>query len=253
MSKESYMAGFCKKAAAHNIDPQKLAQFVAQQLDKQAAAGDVWGKVMQVIETAKQNAVNAWNRIDPELRPLAGGAIGAGVGAGGGALLGKLLGIGAGKGALAGLGIGGISGSALGAKSWNDFTTNAHKKEINTLNGRHKQQIDAITAARADDARAHSDRLAKIRGEHADELSALTKARADDAKAYTSRVAELEAKIKALNVMRGKRTSNNNELADALQELEAQKKQIQNQAARNFAEQFMEKWKATQVSPEAKK
>lgn len=174
MSKESYRAGFCKKAAAHNIDPQKLAQFVEQQLDKQAAAGDVWGKVMQVIETAKQNAVNAWNRIDPELRPLAGGAIGAGVGAGGGAILGKLLGVGAGKGAIAGLGIGGISGSALGAKSWNDFTTNAHKK------------------------------------------------------AYT-------------------------ELAAALRELEAQKKQIQNQAVRNFAEQFMEKWKATKVAPEAKK
>ena len=252
MSKESYMAGFCKKAAEHNVDPRKLAQFAARQLKKEAA-GDVWGTVRKFFETAKQNAGKVWDSIDPELRPLAGGAIGAGVGAGGGALLGKLLGIGAGKGALAGLGIGGISGSALGAKSWNDFTTNAHKKEINTLNGRHKQQIDAITAARADDARAHADRLAKIRGEHADELSALTKARADDAKAYTSRVAKLEAKIKALNVMRGKRTSKNNELASALQELEAQKKQIQNQAARNFAEQFMEKWKATQAASEAKK
>ena len=223
MSKESYMAGFCKKAADHNVDPCKLAQFAARQLEKEAA-GDVWGTVRKFLETANQNAGKVWNSIDPKLRPLAGGAIGSGIGAGGGAILGKLLGIGAGKGALAGLGIGGISGSALGAKSWNDFTTNAYKNEVNTLNGRHKQQIDAITAARA-----------------------------DDAKAYTSRVAELKAKIKALNVIRGKRTSDNNELAAALQELEAQKKQIQNQAARNFAEQFMEKWKATQVASEAKK
>ena len=184
MSKESYMAGFCKKAAANNIDPQKLAQFVAQQLDKQAAAGDVWGKVMQVIETAKQNAGKVWNSIDPKLRPLAGGAIGAGIGAGGGAILGKLLGVGAGKGAIAGLGIGGISGSALGAKSWND---------------------------------------------------------------------KLNARIRALQVARGERTSNNSELKAAIKELEAQKKQVENQAALNFAKQFMEKWKATQVAPEAKK
>ena len=183
MSKESYMAGFCKNAAEHNVDPCKLAQFAARQLEKEAA-GDVWGTVRKFLETAKQNAGKVWNSIDPKLRPLAGGAIGAGVGAGGGAILGKLLGVGAGKGAIAGLGIGGISGSALANKNV---------------------------------------------------------------------VAKLNARIRALQVARGARTSNNSELEAAIKELEAQKKQIQNQAARNFAEQSMEKWKATQVAPEAKK
>ena len=230
MSKESYMAGFCKKAAEHNVDPCKLAQFAARQLEKDAA-GDVWGTVRKFLETAKQNAGKVWNSIDPKLRPLAGGAIGAGIGAGGGAILGKLLGVGAGKGAIAGLGIGGISGSALGAKSWNDFVTAAHKNEVDKLNEEHKYETDGL-----------KKQVNKIIAE-----------RESDAKAHADDVAKLNARIRALQVARGARTNNNSELEAAIKELEAQKKQIQNQAARNFAEQFMEKWKATQAAPEAKK
>lgn len=211
MSKESYMAGFCKKAAEYNVDPHKLAQFAAQKFEKEAA-GDVWGKVKQFLETAKQNAGKARNSVDPKLRPLAGRAIGAGVGAGGGAILGKLLGIGAGEGAIAGLGIGGISGGVLGAKSWHDSVAAAHKNEIAKLN---------------------------------DE-------RAGDAKAYAKEVAKLNDQIKALQVASGASTKNNSELKAALEALDEQKKQVESQAGMNYAEQVMKNWEATKATMASK-
>lgn len=53
--------------------------------------------------------------------------------------------------------------------------------------------------------------------------------------------------------MWGKSTSDNTELAAALQELEAQKQQIVHRAGQNYADEFMKKWQATVAAPKAKK
>ena len=57
MSRQSYINGFCKKAAANGVDSHALAVIAT----KEAQAGNIWQNVMDVINKVKQK----WDKVDP--------------------------------------------------------------------------------------------------------------------------------------------------------------------------------------------
>lgn len=128
MSKETYAAGFCKAAAAKNVDPRELALYIAsvkqaQAADAGAAAAtdaSTWAKVLAWLKDmgAKAkggiNDARAWTNenLGPSTQSLAGGLLGAGIGTGlGAAIKGK-------KGLAPGAIIGALSGAAAPQVDW---------------------------------------------------------------------------------------------------------------------------------------
>lgn len=154
MSKESYRAGFCKKAAAHNIDPQALARFAVQKAAADAApaggaagAGakpSVWQSVMADIEKAKaagkgavENAVNWYGAQDATTKALIGAGLGSAAGTGlGAALAGK-------KGLRAGAILGAVGGAGA-TVDWKALAENLGK-----LSAQGKAEADAAAKAQA--------------------------------------------------------------------------------------------------------
>lgn len=151
MSKESYMAGFCKKAEAHNIDPHALARFAVQKAAADAPAGGtgaaqpgIWAKVMDAINEAKAAAGRAtgdaklWLDKHPAAKALAGAGVGSVVGTGlGAALAGK-------KGLRAGAILGAIGGAGASV-DWNALSEHLGKLK----GGAEKRKADAEAAAAA--------------------------------------------------------------------------------------------------------
>ena len=106
MSKQSYINGFCKAAAANGVDPKALAQFAVQKEAQDAGApaagagtgkSEVWAKVMEAINKAKAKTVDAakstaqwYGRQNQATKALIGAGLGSAVGTGlGAALAGK--------------------------------------------------------------------------------------------------------------------------------------------------------------------
>ena len=156
MSKESYRTGFCKKAAAHNIDPQALARFAVQKAAAEAAAApaagaasaggasgagaktSVWQNVMAAIEKAKaagkgaaENAVKWYGAQDATTKALIGAGLGSAAGTGLGAAL-------AGK---KGLRAGAILGAVGGAGATVDWK--ALSEHLGKLSAQGKAEADA--------------------------------------------------------------------------------------------------------------
>ena len=102
MSRQSYMNGFCKVAAANNVNPQALARYALEKKSQDVSFKD---KILAAVRDAKDK----WDAADDSTKAIAKTLGGAG--------LGSLLGLGAGS-ALAGkAGIrsGTVGGALLGA------------------------------------------------------------------------------------------------------------------------------------------
>jgi len=185
MSKESYLNGFCKTSVAHGIDPYALAH-ISMQKKAQDAGGGIWKSVSDVIDNIKQK----WEGIDPSYKPLVGSLVGGGVGAGTGALAGKLLGFGAGRGALAGLGLGGIGGALYGSSAGNKQLAESMKadkaKALEEAGAKSNAEMEAATAK-------HNEQVGGLEKQIAD----LTAGRKSDAADAAKELADLAAKYDA--------------------------------------------------------
>lgn len=209
MSKQSYVDGFCKAAAAQGVDPYALARIFAP-MRKQAQAGGIWEGVKNVIDQVKQK----WDEVDPSYKPLVGSLVGGGVGAGTGALAGKLFGFGAGRGALAGLGIGGLGGALYGSSAGNRQITKALKadkakaleeagaksrSEMESATAKHKQEMDAATAKYQQEIGGLNKQIAGLTAGRESDAKAAAKARAELINQYKGLMAGKDAeKTKAL-------------------------------------------------------
>lgn len=164
MSKQSYINGFCKAAAANGVDPKALAQFAVLK-EAQAAApaagsgkSEVWGKVMEAINKAKAKTKDiagktvAWyGKQNQATKALIGAGLGSAVGTGlGAALAGK-------KGLRAGAILGAVGGGA-GAVDWKalaeSFSKLKEKKDEGKGNGGNVAKTDPAAAAAATAAAA---------------------------------------------------------------------------------------------------
>ena len=112
MSRQSYINGFCKKAALNGVDPHALADIVVKNAQA-GSASNIWSQVMQFLSKAKDAAKGAYGDLkgkyallSPKEKAL--------VNAAGGTLLGGAVGglFGGKKGALAGSVLGGATGAA---------------------------------------------------------------------------------------------------------------------------------------------
>lgn len=102
MSRQSYMNGFCKVAAANNVNPQALARYALEKRSQDVSFKDK-------ILAAARDAKDKWDAADDSTKAIAKTLGGAG--------LGSLLGLGAGS-ALAGkagIRAGTVGGALLGA------------------------------------------------------------------------------------------------------------------------------------------
>lgn len=209
MSKQSYVDGFCKAAAAQGVDPYALARIFAP-MRKQAQAGGIWEGVKNVIDQVKQK----WDEVDPSYKPLVGSLVGGGVGAGTGALAGKLFGFGAGRGALAGLGIGGLGGALYGSSAGNRQIAKALKadkakaleeagaksrSEMESATAKHRQEMDAATAKYKQEIGGRDKQIADLAAGKKSDAEAAAKARAELIKKYKELLSGKDAeKAKAL-------------------------------------------------------
>lgn len=160
MSKQSYINGFCKAAAANGVDPKALAQFAMQKEAQDAgspAAGagagksEVWAKVMEAINKAKAKTVDAakstaqwYGKQNQATKALIGAGLGSAVGTGlGAALSGK-------KGLRTGAILGAVGGGA-GAVDWKALAESFSKlqKEEKKDGGAAKPNVDPAAAAAA--------------------------------------------------------------------------------------------------------
>ena len=165
MSKQSYINGFCKAAAANGVDPKALAQFAVQKEAQDAGApaagagtgkSEVWAKVMEAINKAKAKTVDAakstaqwYGRQDQATKALIGAGLGSAVGTGlGAALAGK-------KGLRAGAILGAVGGGA-GAVDWKALAESFSKlqKEEKKDGGAANPKVDPAAAAAATAAAA---------------------------------------------------------------------------------------------------
>lgn len=163
MSKQSYINGFCKAAAANGVDPKALAQFAvqkeAQDAAPAAAAGGsgVWGKVMEAINSAKAKALKVTKNVaqwyGDDRNQFAKALIGAGLGSAAGTGLGAAL---AGKKGLRAGAILGAVGGGVGAVDWKALAESFSKlqKEEKKDGGAAKPKVDPAAAAEATAAAA---------------------------------------------------------------------------------------------------
>ena len=114
MSKQSYMAGFCKVAAANNVDPRALAAYIVKcaEDDKPGKAKEIWDKVLAYLKDLKNKSVETYNNMTPNQKALAGAAGGLLAGGGLGAAIGGK------KGILPGSVIGALGGGAAANVDW---------------------------------------------------------------------------------------------------------------------------------------
>jgi len=134
MSKQSYLAGFCKAAEAKNVDPKALAEFAMQKHAEDSGKG-LWDIVKEYLEKVKTNTVSGaekvkdWyvNRAGESTKSLIGAGLGAAVGTGLGAAV-----TGGKKGLVPGAIIGGIGGAAAPHVNW--------KAVINSFKNKPKKQ-----------------------------------------------------------------------------------------------------------------
>ena len=157
MSKQSYIDGFCKKAAENGVDPRALAQFAVQKeaQDAAAAAGggsDVWGKVMEAINKAKAKTIDAakstaqwYGKQNQAVKALIGAGLGSAAGTGlGAALAGK-------KGLRAGAILGAVGGGAA-AVDWKALAESFKRLQKEDKGGGNVAKTDPAAAAAASDA-----------------------------------------------------------------------------------------------------
>lgn len=112
MSRESYIKGFCKLAAARGVDPSALARYVSElHVEKQAQetpkSSNIWDNVRSFLDK-----VNDWHS---NLNPNEKALLHTGVGLLGGGAIGGL--VGGKKGALGGALAGGAAGAAINWKA----------------------------------------------------------------------------------------------------------------------------------------
>lgn len=108
MSQESYLAGFCKTAEAHGVDPAALAEYAVK------TAKDETGMLAQALDWIK-NKANQFEGMHPSTRALIGAGVGGAAGGGlGAAIKGK-------KGVGTGAAIGALVGGGAGAVPWRDL------------------------------------------------------------------------------------------------------------------------------------
>ena len=162
MSKQSYIYGFCKKAAENGLDPRALAQFAvhkeAQDASAAAAGGDsdVWGKVMEAINKAKAKTIDAakstaqwYGKQNQAVKALIGAGLGSAAGTGlGAALAGK-------KGLRAGAILGAVGGGA-GAVDWNALAESFKRLHKEDKGGSNVAKTDPAAAEAASAAAKHS-------------------------------------------------------------------------------------------------
>ena len=119
MSERSYIAGFCKAASAHNVDPKLLARYAVEKEAQDAAAGSsLYNKIMAKLTEygaaakKKSDDALAWYvNADPTVKALIGAGLGSAAGTGiGAALAGK-------KGLRSGAILGALGGGAA-AMDW---------------------------------------------------------------------------------------------------------------------------------------
>lgn len=159
MSKQSYIEGFCKKAAENGLDPKALAQFAVHKEAQDAAAAasgsgeksEIWAKVMELLGKAKAKTIDAakstaqWygNRNQAE-KALIGAGLGSAVGTGlGAAIAGK-------KGLRAGAILGAVGGG-VGAVDWKALSE-AFGKMQNENKGGNVANTNPVASAAASDA-----------------------------------------------------------------------------------------------------
>ena len=162
MSKQSYIDGFCKKAADNGLDPRALAQFAVQKEAQDASAtaagggSDVWGKVMEAINKAKAKTIDAakstakwYGKQNQAVKALIGAGLGSAAGTGlGAALAGK-------KGLRAGAILGAVGGGA-GAVDWKALAESFKRLQKEDKGGSNVAKTDPAAAAAASDAAKHS-------------------------------------------------------------------------------------------------
>lgn len=134
MSKEAYIRGWCKAAAANGVDPTALAQLVRSN-EKRAGFLD--------------DLKSAWESIPEDQKALVGGLAGTGLGALGGGLAGKLFGFGGWRGALAGAGIGGLGGALYGNSVGTGRLRAAHAKALDDLRTQNENDMGALQTEHA--------------------------------------------------------------------------------------------------------
>lgn len=160
MSKQSYIDGFCKKAAENGVDPRALALFAVQKEAQDAApapaaagsGSDVWAKVMEAINKAKAKTIDAakstaqwYGKQNQAVKALIGAGLGSAAGTGlGAALAGK-------KGLRAGAILGAVGGGA-GAVDWNALAESFKMMQKEDKGGGNVSKTDSAAAAAASDA-----------------------------------------------------------------------------------------------------
>ncbi len=134
MSKQTYLAGFCKAAAARGVNPEALARFAIQK-EAQDSNPDIWAKVLKYIKNAK----DMWNILGPSTQSaisgLAGSAIGTGLGAS----------IGGTKGLVLGAIVGAIAGAGAPHVDWRaviDSFKNRRDKKLLSMGKKMKEKDD---------------------------------------------------------------------------------------------------------------
>lgn len=162
MSKQSYIDGFCKKAAENGVDPRALAMFAVQKEAQDAApapapaaaggGSDVWAKVMEAINKAKAKTMEAakstaewYGDQNQAVKALIGAGLGSAAGTGlGAALAGK-------KGLRAGAILGAVGGGA-GAVDWKALAESFKRLQKKDNGGGNVAKTDPAAAAAASDA-----------------------------------------------------------------------------------------------------
>lgn len=230
MSKQSYINGFCKKAAECGVDPVKLAKYHEK---KAFSWADVKAKIDQGVGAAR----DAWHNVPDEYKPLVGGLAGASAGGLLGAGVGGITGFGAGKGALTGAALGGFGGTTYGmnARRLGDLARAEEKrlgdlamaeqrrkwdleaakdesdktlKDTETMYGNKLKDLETrLKSNGAESAKALQDLVSKHKGEMDASQKALAASKAEGAKA----LAKANRQIKALQ----KLLSNNQADAEA--------------------------------------
>lgn len=155
MSKQSYIYGFCKKAAENGLDPIALAKFAVQKEAEGAApagGSDVWGKVMEAIDKAKAKTIDAakstakwYGNQNQAVKALIGAGLGSAAGTGlGAALAGK-------KGLRSGAILGAVGGGAA-AVDWKALADSLSNLQKEDNGGGNVAKTDPVAAAEASDA-----------------------------------------------------------------------------------------------------
>ena len=112
MSKQSYIRGFCKQAAAHGVDPIALARYASElHVEKPAEETPKYSKIWDNVRSFLDKA-NDWHT---NLSPNEKAMLHTGAGLLGGGAIGGL--VGGKKGALGGALAGGAAGAAINWKA----------------------------------------------------------------------------------------------------------------------------------------